>query len=265
VSVSCLVKFVQGLTVGTPGVALIGATGTSVTVSNGGTNPAPDPGTWTFDVLGVPSSSSVPTGVVQTGPTPTWNFTPDVPGCYVVSLTVVDDTTGAASTDVRAFGIYTSLGAPYLIPAFTGDDKSLNFGSQTTGWDVYMEAWLNLLLALATGAVPANIVNVVAPGTIAAAPGARYYVDLGVAGGDVTFTTAGSIGARQSFFVKLVDPTGVGTGGHKVTVEPIVAGLHVESRAFPGTLNALDSASYLMTVLGDEVELESNDGTNLWA
>ena len=75
-AVSCLVKFVQGATIGTPGVALIGVAGTAVTVSNGGTNPSPDPGTWTFTVLGVPSASAVPTGVVQSGSTQTWTFTP---------------------------------------------------------------------------------------------------------------------------------------------------------------------------------------------
>jgi hypothetical protein len=151
--VATLVKFVQGASVGTPGVSLIGVTGTGVQVSNGGTNPTPDPGTWVFTVLGVPSASAVLTGVVQSGSTPTWNFTPDVAGTYVVQLEVTDDTTGATSTDVRSFGIYTSLGAPYLIPSFTGNSQSMNFGGQPTGWDKYMEAWLNLVVALASAAV----------------------------------------------------------------------------------------------------------------
>lgn len=184
-SVVTLVKFVQGASIGTPGVSLIGVTGTTVQVSNGGTNPSPDPGTWTFTVLGVPSASAVPTGVVQSGSTPTWNFVPDVAGTYVVQLQVTDNTTGATSTDVRSFGIYTSLGSPYLIPSFTASPPSLNFGGQATGWDKYMEAWLNLLVSLAGGGSSISEAN-------------KVYVSL--TGND--FTGDGSIGKPFATYAK---------------------------------------------------------------
>jgi hypothetical protein len=261
VAVNTLVQFVQGATTGTPGQALIGATGTAVTVQNGGTNPSPDPGTWTFTVLGVPSASAVPTGVVQTGSTQTWSFTPDVRGTYVVQLQVTDNTTGATSTDVRAFGVYTSLGAPYLIPSFTGNAQSLNFGGQLAGWDVHMEAWLNLLLAIATGTTPIpipapTIVSVVTSGARSVATSTHYYVNLGTAGGNVTINTS-SLVAGNSFKVKIIGTT---TGGFSVTINPITAGSHIESRTSPGTL----TTTLVMNTLGDEVTLESPDGANLY-
>jgi hypothetical protein len=100
----------------------------------------------------VPFSSSVPVGVAQTGSTPTWSFTPDVSGCFIIQLTVSDGATPpSTASDARAFGIYETLGSPYLIPSFTGDNNSLNFGGQTTGWDFYMEKWLKLVTTLAAG------------------------------------------------------------------------------------------------------------------
>lgn len=143
---AALVKFVQGASIGTPGVALIGVDGTSVTVSNGASNVGII--TWTFTVISVPSNSSVPLGVAQTGATTTWVFTPDVAGCFVIEVTTTDGSANMAS-DVRAFGVLTTAGL--LIPAFTGDNNSMNFGGQLTGWDVYMEAWLRQLETLLDG------------------------------------------------------------------------------------------------------------------
>jgi hypothetical protein len=263
VSVSTLVKFVQGSTVGTPGVSLLGVVSVLVQVSNGGTNPSPDPGTWVFTVLGVPSASAVPKGVVQSGSTPTWSFTPDVDGTYVVQLQVTDDTTGATSTDVRAFGIYTSLGAPYLIPSFTGNSQSMNFGGQTTGWDVYMEAWLNLLVALAEGSSPTNDVILTSSsqfsaGVYAVQPGGRYFLDLGSIGESVTLDTA-AIGEGQSFYAKLI----TAVGSYTCTIDTISAGGAIESREFQGTLMAANTP-VVLSVLGDSLTLESPDGTNLY-
>src|SRR5271157_3646586 len=144
--VQALVKFTQGLTVGTPGQALFGVTGQAVQTANGA--PAPGPVTaWTFAVVAVPSGSAVPVGVAQSGPLQTWTFTPDVSGCYIVELSVVD-AFGNVASDARAFGIKTASGR--LIPSFSGDPTSLNFGGQTLGWDPYMEAWLQAIDAIAS-------------------------------------------------------------------------------------------------------------------
>jgi hypothetical protein len=140
-AVAALVKFVQGATIGAPGQALIGVAGTAVQVTNGAGAPGPIT-TWTFAVIAVPSGSAVPLGVAQSGPLQTWSFTPDIAGCYIIEL-LVQDAFGNTANDVRAFGIKTPSGR--LIPSFTGDASSLNFGGQTQGWDPYLESWLNAL------------------------------------------------------------------------------------------------------------------------
>jgi Concanavalin A-like lectin/glucanases superfamily len=141
--VASLIQFTQGATVGTAGQALIGVQAVAVQVANG----ASVPGAvilWTFSVVSVPTGSGVPIGIVQTGATPTWSFTPDLRGCYLIQLTV-SDVLGNTSTDTRAFGIYSVLGSPYIVPSFSADAGSLNFGGQTKGWDPAMEAWLLLI------------------------------------------------------------------------------------------------------------------------
>jgi hypothetical protein len=249
-AVSCLVKYVQGASIGTPGVALIGVAGTAVTVSNGGTNPSPDPGTWTFTVLGVPSASAVPTGVVQSGSTQTWTFTPDVAGCYVVQLQVTDNTTAATSTDARAFGIYSSLGAPYLIPSFTGNSLSLNFGGQTTGWDVYMEAWLNLLATLSGGGGSNQTASFVA------AAGA-YYSTTGKSAG-LTMTIPAPTAYGQTFGVSDSD----GTASTKNITVAVPGTIQLQS---PATL-AFGSVgvSFVMNINGASAQWKYDGATRLF-
>ncbi len=254
---AALVQFRQGATTGTAGQAMLGSSGTSVQVQNGASNTGIV--IWTFTVVSVPSASAVPLGVAQTGSTPTWNFTPDTAGCFIILLTTQDGT-GATASDARAFGVLTTLGGSFLIPSFTGDNNSLNFGGQLTGWDLYMEAWLNLLLQIATGSFavpipPPSIVSVVTSGTRAVANQTHYYVNLGAAGGNVVLTT-GALVAANGFKVKLIGST----GGFSCTINPIVAGSHIESRTSPGTL----TTGFVMNALGDEVTLESPDGTNLY-
>jgi hypothetical protein len=264
VSVTALVKFVQGSSVGTPGQALLGVDGTSVQVSNGASNAGVV--VWTFTVISVPSGSSVPLGVAQTGSTPTWSFTPDIAGCFIIQLTVsVGGSPPSTSSDARAFGIYSALGAPYLIPSFTGDSNSLNFGGQLTGWDVYMEAWLNLLVVIAQGAQPTNSVLLTSSSQFTAGvydvqPGGRYFLDLGSIGEDVTLDTT-AIGYGQSFYAKLI--TSLGAGPYTCTINTITSGGAIESREFQGTLMAANTP-VVLSVLGDSLTLESPDGTNLY-
>lgn len=104
---------------------------------------------------------------------------------------------------------------------------------------------------------------ITSPGTYAAVPGGEYFIDFNVIGGNVIITTAGTIGADQGFFVKIIDPSGSGTSGFTVTIQPIVAGEHIESQMNPGTFDGT-SVSYILSEVGQEVELTSNDGANLW-
>lgn len=138
--VAAAIKFVQGALVGTPGVALLGATATPVVCSNGN-----DTGvsTWTWTVAASPPTSAIAPGTGGTGAT--FTFTPDVVGCYLLALQLLGSDESEA-TDVRAFGIVQPNGL--LIPPFSGTSGSLNFSSVTTGWDPIMRAWLLLVEAL---------------------------------------------------------------------------------------------------------------------
>jgi hypothetical protein len=131
------IKFVQGVTIGTPGVALLGATGTNVTASNGLDSPDVVRSKWTM--IGVPGGSSVPTGLMSDGPQKTVIFLPDVRGTYHVEL-VVFDASGSQKKSRLCFGILETTGR--LIPAFDAEAPALNFGGQLRGWAKYMEEYL---------------------------------------------------------------------------------------------------------------------------
>jgi hypothetical protein len=109
------------------------------------------------------------------------------------------------------------------------------------------------------GGTNPNIVNVAVPGTIVAANNTEYYIDFNVVGGNVTFNTS-SLLPSDSFYVKIIDPSNVGTGGHKAVVDPIVAGSHIENINQPGTL----TTEYDLTQPGQEASFTTNDGINLW-
>jgi hypothetical protein len=138
--VSAAIKFTQGATVGTPGVALIGSTGASVVVTNGNDALVLS---WTWTVVTSPPTSAIVPGTGGTGPS--FTFTPDVTGCYLVQLALVG-VDGSTATDVRAFGINETNGL--LIPPFSGSSGSLNFSGVTTGWDPIMRRWLLLIESL---------------------------------------------------------------------------------------------------------------------
>jgi hypothetical protein len=253
--VAAAVQFKQGVTTGTAGQAMLGTAGTAVQVQNGVSNAGVVE--WTYNVIAVPYNSAVPLGTAQSGATPTWSFTPDVTGCFIVQLITSDASVPAnTASDQRAFGVLMSSGN--LVPSFTGDQNSLNFGGQSTGWDVYMEKWLALLNSLTT---PANVILVSTSGTVTVASGARYYVNLGAAGGNVTFNTT-TLLAGQGFYVKLIGST----GGFSATVNPITAGNHIENRASPGSLTTslVLGLSGSTQMPGDEINLETPDGTNLY-
>ena len=247
-AVQSLVKFVQGATVGTPGVALLGSAGTSVQVSNGASNAGVV--LWTFAVVSVPYNSAVPVGVAQVGSTTTWTFTPDVTGCFIISLTV-SDSFGNTSTDTRAFGILTASG--HLVPSFTGDNNSLNFGSQLTGWDLYMEQWLAALEGLLDGTSP--VAPIVKTSSFTASPGGIYLCT-----GPLTATIP-SMSAGQR--VKIIDyaatsGTSPPTYPDAITVAP-PTGWKLQD---PNSLQyGATSASVSMHVSGANVEWAS-DGTS---
>lgn len=128
--------------VGAAGVAMRGVASLPVTVSNGN-----DAGvtSWTFEIVDVAPGSAVPTGIVQSGPTPTYTFTPDVSGSYEFLLTTSDGTTSAI--DTRVFVVPETTGQ--LMPAFKEtsamDNYPLTVGHNARGWATPMEDWLRTL------------------------------------------------------------------------------------------------------------------------
>lgn len=129
-------KFVQGATVGEPGVALFGATGSAVTVS------AVDYGNaqnFVFKLVSVPAASSVVPGVVQDGALTSYSFTPDVRGGYLFELRAANNG-GHEQLTRLCFGVKETDGK--FMPPFGVKASEVNFEGNDEGWGAYIEAWL---------------------------------------------------------------------------------------------------------------------------
>lgn len=146
---TALIKFTQGLTVGSPGVAFVGVAAVAVAISN---DSPTDIQSWKVDLVYVPPDSGLAPGTLAAGnsSTPAANFTPDVAGSYRVVLTVYTGPgqAGGSDKDIRVFAVPDELGfiyPPYqqLPPKLpvTGSGlvgskpDELNVGGQPYGWD----------------------------------------------------------------------------------------------------------------------------------
>lgn len=149
-AIEAKIKFVQGATIGTAGVSLIGTLSTPVDVSNGDDTSVQR---WIWRMIDTPPGSAVPVGLVSDGLTSTFQFVPDVRGGYEVELTIFD-ASGTQRTDRRVFQVLEESGR--LIPPFSADAPALNFLGQTRGWAPYMEAYLEFvdLFSTAGATVP---------------------------------------------------------------------------------------------------------------
>jgi hypothetical protein len=178
--VAAAVQFTQGVTVGPPGEALFGVTGTNVTVANGN-NALVD--NWAFDVIDVPPGSAIPIGLAQDGATPTWTFDPDVTGGYLIQITLTGSD-GSVAIDTRCFGVKETNGR--FRPPFKATDVMLNFAGQTRGWATYMEAWFD---AIDSGA-GSGVTAVTGSSPIASSGGTTPNITLSVSGqaqGDILY------------------------------------------------------------------------------
>lgn len=148
-AVTALTKFTQGALVGLPGVALAGVALTQVDIEN---DDPTDVASWKVDLVYVPPGSALVAGVLATGdsPSPFASFTPDLPGCYRIILTVWDSAgmVGTSNVDIRNFGVPDSNGIiyppyqelPRKLPVLGSGDvgekpDELNFNQQPYGWD----------------------------------------------------------------------------------------------------------------------------------
>lgn len=126
-----------GIAQGVPPASWLGVVSSAVTVSNGNNVGVVK---WGFTMFAVPPASALPTGIPQLGTTPTWTFTPDVPGGYLVQLDVYDAIGNVVSSQL-CFGVVETISGRF-IPPFNGTNLSLNFGGQAIGWALYQDAWL---------------------------------------------------------------------------------------------------------------------------
>jgi len=245
-TVSASIAFTQGVQVGAPGVAIIGVDGTLVVVSNGNnTNVV----TWTFAFVDVPPTSALPRGVVQTGASPTYSFTPDVTGGYLVQLTTFD-IFGNFAIDYRTFQVPETSGR--IIPPFKGTDQSLNFIISAVmnlrGWAPFQEAYDREVDILAAGGSVAQIKT----SGFTASPGGVYYLD----------STSGSFTVQMPVMalggtVELVD-YGQALGTHPVTVAPPTGWKIAKADTY---LYGATNATTSLTVPGESATWGS-DGTS---
>ena len=148
------IDFTQGENTGGPGFALIGVAGTPVQVSNGDNSNLAN---WQFTMLDTGPGSALSRGVVQNGALPTYTFTPDVTGCYVILLTTTDNE-GNVYSDTRVFGILELSGR--LIPSYEATDNAMNFVissvENTRGWSPFVQAYLKAVDAAGGGSYTEN-------------------------------------------------------------------------------------------------------------
>ncbi len=160
-TITAAIKFTQGSTTDSPGNAVIGSTSGGPVVCSNGDNTGIVTFVWTM--IDVPPGSAVALGTFSTSSTGTF-AQPDLPGGYLVQLTVSDGTTTV--TSILDFQILEASGR--MIPPFKASDLALTFGGQTRGWSPTMEAWLHYVDSLktvhnvraaTTGALPAHTVS----------------------------------------------------------------------------------------------------------
>lgn len=141
------IKFVQGLTVGQPGQAVIGVDGVVVTATaivTGGTLGLQYRWTW----IDTPPTSVITVGEIVEGNVPAITFTPDIHGDFLLQLELFGPQ-GTAVRTATVFRVPRTSGR--AIPAFTADAASLNFSGQKRGWAPDMEVWLAFLDGLSAG------------------------------------------------------------------------------------------------------------------
>lgn len=111
----------------------------------------------------------------------------------------------------------------------------------------------------AAGSSPPNIItNISTTTTATVLAGSVTYVNLSSAGVTVVLNPSGIMAGVYGFAVKLIGSS-IGAGS-TCTINPMVAGSHIESRVTPGSL----TTSLVLGAPGDGVTLGSPDGINLY-
>jgi hypothetical protein len=137
---TAVVKFTQNAVVGTAGVAYWGTVALgAVTVENSDNTGVTN---WKFEMVDVPEGSAVPLGNVQDGAVATYSFTPDIPGGYLLKITVTDGSGNTVTSLPLCFGVKEASGR--FVPPFGAIAASVNFSSQARGWALYVNRYLRV-------------------------------------------------------------------------------------------------------------------------
>lgn len=149
------IAFAQGVTTTAPGVAMIGTTGSPVTMSNGNNAQIQ---TWTWTLVDSPPASSIRPGQVQqSNSLKTFTFTPDVAGGYLWLLEVTDQF-GNYASDLRAFQVREASGR--IIPPAKAPASALNWivsmVQNTDGWQPYAAEYFRTLDSGLTSPILSN-------------------------------------------------------------------------------------------------------------
>jgi hypothetical protein len=108
--------------------------------------------------------------------------------------------------------------------------------------------------------IPNTLVNISTSGTTTVTAGSSVFVDLTGANVVVVLNPSGIGTGPNSLFVKLVGAT-IGAGS-SCTINPMVAGNHIENRSSPGALTS-SMALGLGPSPGDEITLVSRNAIDL--
>jgi hypothetical protein len=191
-SISANIKFTQGATTAAPGTSVIGITGASVVLSNGDDTNAVS---WSWQLLDKPATSALSIGVILQGAAAaTATFTPDVPGCYRVQLTVQSSNRSVQQT--RVFGVRNSRG--WLQSPYAADPSEMNFAGNARGVTAYTD---EIYADLKTVADAGGGGSVTFAGDLGGSSSSQNVVSLGT--GAASVSTAGIINWANTSTVTL--------------------------------------------------------------
>ena len=227
---------------------MIGVSGVPVVCSNSVN--APEILTWSFYIVDSPPASAISPSLVavQTGALPTYQFTPDVAGGYLVRLDT-EDASGNVATDYRSFMVPETSGR--IIPPSGATDRMLNVGGQTRGWSVWMEQWLHYLDTL-SGGTPTPPFLGTTQAYVSASP---YNIDIAVAKIIMVAPNAGAITANLPIGVPagtavLVVDDGWAAATNNITVA-VAGGLIYENGTSAATTTINKNGQSLLLVCYD--------------
>lgn len=178
-------QFVQGITTFTAGQSAFVTSGTSVTAKDAINSGAGF--LWQFETLDTPPTSIIPpTGIQQAfSTTNNYVFTPDVPGCFFLQMTVknvatqeiavstveYDSQFGSGSGNIACVKTTTNR----IYPAYGAVGRHYNFLGNVRGWNPAIETWFAFLDTL-TGGGGGSGTQVIVTANASIASGDRFVV-----------------------------------------------------------------------------------------